>query len=205
MNSSWRQVLEELLNRFFGAFLVALLSPILVVVAVVILIVDGRPLIFAQTRLGFQGKSFRLYKFRTMKVHEDITSVEQANAVTGLAKYLRMSSLDELPQLWNVAKGDMHFVGPRPLREDYRPFYNVEQFRRHEVRPGLTGLAQISGRNSLSWEQKFELDVEYVNTRSFFRDFVILLRTVPAVLLARNIGSGRTTWAEPFRGSGNNP
>ena len=200
--SPLRQELEDIVNRFFGFWFLALLSPILVLVAVVILIDDGRPVMFAQTRLGLHGKPFRLYKFRTMKVHDDRKSEGQASDVTRSGNSLRRLSLDELPQLWNIAKGDMYFVGPRPLLEEYRKRYNLQQFRRHEVRPGLTGLAQVSGRNSLTWEQKFELDVEYVNTRSFFRDFVILLRTVPAVLSARHIGADGTTWAKPFRDSG---
>lgn len=204
MTASWRRVLDDFINRFFGVMLLGLLSPIFVVIAAVVIIVDGRPVVFAHTRLGLQGTPFLLYKFRTMIVPDDVQSVGRANEVTRLGKYLRILSLDELPQLWNIAKGDMYFVGPRPLLEEYRHRYSAEQFRRHEVRPGLTGLAQISGRNSLTWEQKFELDVEYVNTRSFFRDFVILLRTVPAVLFARNIGAVGKTWAEPFRGSGQN-
>ena len=201
VTSSWRQVLENLTNRFIAILLGALLSPLLALVAAAILIVDGRPVMFAQTRLGLHGVPFRLYKFRTMKVHDDRKSGGQTNNETRLGKNLRRLSLDELPQLWNIAKSDMYFVGPRPLLEEYRNLYSPEQFRRHEVRPGLTGLAQVSGRNSLTWEQKFDLDVEYVNSRSFLGDLVILLRTVPVVLRRRSIGASGKTWADPFRGS----
>jgi lipopolysaccharide/colanic/teichoic acid biosynthesis glycosyltransferase len=191
---------ENFGNSLLAGIFLILLSPVLLALALTVLIFDGRPVLFTQRRLGFQGKIFRLHKFRTMKHKGDSNLDGEEKEVTALGKYLRILSLDELPQLWNVMSGDMHFVGPRPLPEDYRPLFSAEQFRRHEVRPGITGLAQISGRNSLTWEEKFELDVEYVDTKSALGDLVIVMRTVPAVFFARNIGSGRTTLGEPFRG-----
>lgn len=191
---------ERFANFFLASTLLVLLFPVLLTVALLVLVFDGRPVFFTQRRIGFQGKTFALNKFRTMKVQGNADCLETANEVTALGKHLRILSVDELPQLWNVVKGDMNLVGPRPLPEEYRNRYSAEQFRRHEVRPGLTGLAQISGRNSLSWEEKFRLDVEYVDTKSSVGDLVILMRTVPAVFFAGNIGTGGTTWAEPFRG-----
>lgn len=191
---------ERFANFFLASTLLVLLFPVLLTVALLVLVFDGRPVFFTQRRIGFQGKTFALNKFRTMKVQGNPDCPETVNEVTALGKHLRILSVDELPQLWNVVKGDMNFVGPRPLLEEYRNRYSDEQFRRHEVRPGLTGLAQIRGRNSLSWEEKFRLDVEYVNTRSVAGDLAILMWTVPAVFFARNIGSSDATWAEPFRG-----
>lgn len=189
------------LNFFFGSIFLVLLSPVFITVALAVLVFDGRPVIFTQRRLGLGGKPFRLYKFRTMKVQLDSRGLAKATDVTAVGRYLRILSLDEMPQLWNVITGDMNFVGPRPLLEAYRHLYNNEQFRRHEVRPGITGLAQINGRNSLTWEEKFELDLEYVDTRSVVGDLVILVRTVPAVFCFRNLAAGEETWVEPFRGS----
>lgn len=195
-----RPVFVNLGNAFLATFFLILLSPVFLGVALAVLIFDGRPVLFTQQRIGLQGKTFRLYKFRTMEQNANSKLSGKQNEVTAFGKYLRILSLDELPQLWNVMRGDMSFVGPRPLPEDYRPHFSAEQFRRHEVRPGITGLAQISGRNSLSWEEKFQLDIEYVNTKSAVGDLLILMRTVPTVFFARNIGSGGTTWAEPLRG-----
>ena len=196
-----RPFLEVSLNRFFGALLLLMLSPFLLVIALIILSVDGRPVLFVQKRLGLNGTPFLLYKFRTMKLHSDGKGEERSTGVTRLGRWLRTMSLDEFPQLWNVAKGEMNFVGPRPLLEEYRHLYSAEQFKRHAVRPGLTGLAQIRGRNSLTWEQKFELDLEYIRTKTLLGDLSILMKTVPVILLARNIGSEEKLWASRFLGS----
>lgn len=193
--------LENFVNFFFAGIFLLVLSPVLLTVGLAVLIFDGRPILFTQSRLGLQGKPFRLYKFRTMKLQRDSEFSAKEHEPTALGKYLRISSLDELTQLWNVMKRDMNFVGPRPLLEAYRNLYSGQQFKRHEVRPGLTGLAQVSGRASLTWEEKFELDVEYVNTKSAVGDLVILMRTVPAVLSPANIAAGEKIGVKPFRGS----
>ena len=163
------------------------------VVAAVILIVDGRPVFFRQLRAGRGGRPFTMYKFRTMREGEG----SDAERLTGLGAFLRKVSLDELPQLWNVIKGDMSFVGPRPLPVRYLPRYSAFQSRRHEVRPGITGWAQVNGRNSLSWEEKFRYDVEYVDSRSFLMDLRIIVMTVSRVLRPSGIShEGETTMTE---------
>jgi sugar transferase EpsL len=160
------------------------LSPVIAVVAVLVRLRLGSPVIFRQTRPGLRGRPFTIYKFRTMLDTRDengalLPSVARTPA---FGQRLRALSLDELPELWNVIKGDMSLVGPRPLMTAYLPRYNAEQARRHDVRPGITGLAQISGRNAISWEEKFALDVQYVDTHDLPMDVAILTRTIGAVL-----------------------
>jgi lipopolysaccharide/colanic/teichoic acid biosynthesis glycosyltransferase len=164
------------------------------VVAAVILIVDGRPVFFRQLRAGRGGRPFTMYKFRTMREGEG----SDAERLTGLGGFLRKVSLDELPQLWNVIKGDMSFVGPRPLPVRYLPRYSAFQSRRHEVRPGITGWAQVNGRNSLTWAEKFSYDIEYVRRRSLKFDILILALTVAKVLFpGRGIShEGEATMSE---------
>ncbi len=186
---------------FVGALTALLLfAPLLVVVGFVVFVTLGRPVIFAQQRPGRGGKPFTLYKFRTMIDEATSSNLETEKArVTPVGRLLRTLSLDELPQLWNIVRGDMSFVGPGPLLMQYLPLYNERQFRRHEVRPGLSGLAQISGRNQLTWEEKFELDVTYVETRSFGLDALILLKSLGVVMSRRGINPEGTGWVEPFR------
>ena len=168
-------------------------APVQAVVAVVVRVAHGRPVLFRQKRPGLHGEVFELVKFRTMR-HVDSTHVTDAERLTRVGRFLRSTSLDELPTLWNVLKGDMSLVGPRPLLVEYLPRYSPEHARRHEVRPGVTGLAQVSGRNSLDWDDRLALDVEYVNRRSIALDLQILLRTVTAVLSRRGIsGVGEAT------------
>ena len=175
-------------------------APVQLVAAGVVLAVHGRPVLFRQPRPGRDGVVFELVKFRTMR-HPDATHVTDAERLTSVGRFLRSTSLDELPTLWNVLKGDMSLVGPRPLLVEYLPRYSPEQARRHEVRPGVTGLAQVSGRNGVAWEDKFALDVEYVDTRSLTLDLEILLRTVRSVLGRRGIsGEGEATMSV-FMGS----
>lgn len=160
----------------------------------------GSPVLFRQPRPGKDGVVFELVKFRTMR-HVDAAHSTDAQRLTSLGRFLRSTSLDELPTLWNVVKGDMSLVGPRPLLVEYLPRYTAEQARRHEVRPGVTGLAQVSGRNAISWEEKFALDVEYVDRRSMTFDLAILGRTVWSVLSRRGIsGEGEATMGL-FRGA----
>jgi len=175
-------------------------APVQLVTAGVVLVAHGRPVLFRQPRPGRDGVVFELVKFRTMR-HPDVTHVTDADRLTPVGRFLRSTSLDELPTLWNVLKGDMSLVGPRPLLVEYLPRYSPEQARRHEVRPGVTGLAQVSGRNGLSWEEKFALGVEYVERRSLRLDLEILLRTVRSVIRRQGIsGEGEATMSM-FTGS----
>ncbi|NAO58623.1 sugar transferase [Vibrio cholerae] len=164
-----------------------LLSPIIALVAWRIRKNLGSPVLFRQTRPGLDGKPFEMVKFRTMKdaVDEQGNPLPDSERMTPFGDKLRNSSLDELPELWNVLKGEMSLVGPRPLLMQYLPLYSKEQARRHEVRPGVTGWAQINGRNAISWEEKFKLDVWYVDNQSLFLDVKILFATVKKVLLKR--------------------
>lgn len=185
-----------------GSLLLVLSLPIQAVIALVIRIQLGSPILFRQDRPGRDGKIFRLMKFRTMR-HPRLNEGQESDGarIVPLGKRLRSLSLDELPTLLNVVRGEMSLVGPRPLLVPYLDRYTTEQARRHEVRPGITGLAQVSGRNALSWEEKFRLDVEYVDSRSLNLDFQILLRTLAPVLRRRGINAdGISTMAE-FKGS----
>lgn len=178
-------------------------APIQLATAVVVLITHGRPILFRQRRPGKDGVVFEMVKFRTM-LESDATHTTDADRLTKTGKFLRATSLDELPSLWNVFKGDMSLVGPRPLLESYLEHYSPEQSRRHEVRPGVTGLAQVKGRNSISWDERLKLDVEYVDRRSLKLDFEILLDTGIAVFKREGINhSGHATMPK-FTGSVNN-
>ncbi|MDP4546854.1 sugar transferase [Marinobacter sp. MDS2] len=184
-----------------GALLV--LFPLLMILAVVVASKLGRPVLFSQSRPGLGGKPFRMVKFRTMTDQRDANGelLPDSERMTGFGRFLRSTSLDELPELWNVLKGDMSLVGPRPLLMSYLSLYSEEQYRRHDVRPGVTGWAQINGRNAISWEEKFKLDVWYVDHRSFWLDLKILFLTVKKVLVRDGIsGEGEVTMA-PFTGS----
>ena len=171
---------------FFSVVGLILASPVIAGVAFVVLAVHGRPVVFRQPRPGLGGKVFDILKFRTM-VEPDGERVTDGQRLTRLGRFLRASSLDELPSLWNVMCGDMSFVGPRPLIVEYLDLYTPEQARRHEVRPGITGLAQVKGRNDLEWADRFRIDVEYVDGRCPRLDFSILLQTVHTVVGRRGI------------------
>jgi lipopolysaccharide/colanic/teichoic acid biosynthesis glycosyltransferase len=167
-----------------------------VVVAVFSVMTQGLPVLFRQERAGKGGQPFMMIKFRTMRSGEG----SDGERLTRFGRFLRSTSLDELPELWNVIKGDMSLVGPRPLPVRYLPRYSPEQSRRHEVRPGITGWAQVNGRNSISWEQKFRFDVEYVDNRSFFFDLKILFLTVAQVFLRKGISHEGSDTMEEFTG-----
>ena len=160
------------------------MAPVIILVAVLVRLKLGAPLFFKQVRPGLNGKVFNIYKFRTMTNERDKNSVLKPDSVrlTKFGKFLRSTSLDELPGLWNVLKGDMSLVGPRPLLVEYLPLYSEKQSRRHEVRPGITGWAQVNGRNAISWDEKFDLDVWYVDNQSFWLDIKILWLTVQKVI-----------------------
>jgi lipopolysaccharide/colanic/teichoic acid biosynthesis glycosyltransferase len=180
-----------------------LLSPLMGAEALAVRIKLGSPVIFAQERPGLNGKIFRLYKFRTMTDGRDEKGelLPDAQRLTPFGRMLRATSLDELPELVNILKGDMSVVGPRPLLVRYLPLYNARQARRHEVRPGLTGLAQIRGRNSISWEERFEWDVSYVDDISFLGDWKIIFSTLLMVLKREGISSETSETMEEFRGT----
>ena len=175
------------------------LSPLIFVLSILVLIKHGAPIFFTQDRPGLGGKVFRLYKFRSMndKRSKNGTLLPDSQRLTKFGKFLRSTSLDELPELYNVFRGDMSLVGPRPLLVQYLPLYSSEQARRHAMRPGITGWAQVHGRNALSWPEKFKLDVWYVDHWSLLLDLRILLKTVTAVLRREGIGEG----TEPFTGN----
>jgi lipopolysaccharide/colanic/teichoic acid biosynthesis glycosyltransferase len=191
------------LKRFFDfaiAFVaLVLLSPVIALVALAVRLRLGRPVLFVQERPGLAGRPFRLIKFRTLLPASDAAASPDRDAerMTPFGRFLRSTSLDELPELWNVVRGDMSLVGPRPLLMHYLEHYTPEQMRRHEVRPGITGWAQVNGRNAISWEDKFALDVWYVDNRSFLLDLRILLRTLGDVIFRRGISAeGSATMPE---------
>lgn len=175
----------------------------LLVVAVLVRVFLGSPVLFRQTRPGRDSKPFEMVKFRTMTDEPDSNGVllPDANRLTAFGGFLRSTSLDELPGLWSVLKGDMSLVGPRPLLMEYLPLYSREQARRHDVRPGVTGWAQVNGRNSLSWEEKFELDVWYVDSQSVFLDLKILLMTIGRVIKKNDVVQEGQATMEKFRGN----
>ena len=170
----------DLLLSIFGLLV---FSPLLLVLSIFIVIIDGFPIFFIQTRLGKNKVPFNIIKFRTMKLGESINSKDDQKRQTALGKLLRRTSLDELPVLINVIQGNMSLVGPRPLLIKYKDRFSSFQDRRHEVLPGITGLAQIKGRNQISWEDKFNYDIEYIDQRTFMLDIIILVKTIGLVLL----------------------
>ncbi len=179
------------------------LSPVLLIVAILVRVKLGSPIIFKQERPGLNGKIFKMYKFRTMTDDRDEAGELMPDRIrlTILGKFLRTTSLDELPELWNIIRGDMAIIGPRPLLIEYLQFYNENQKRRHEVKPGLSGLAQVNGRNAISWEDKFLLDIKYVDNVSFIGDWRIILLTIKKVFVREGISSDTSVTMEPFSGT----
>ncbi|NHC34200.1 sugar transferase [Scytonema millei] len=199
------RLVKLLLDRFVAAIALIILSPIVICVAIAIYFRMGSPVVFTQPRPGKEGKIFNFYKFRTMTDEQDAQGnlLPDEQRLTTFGQFLRQTSLDELPQLWNVLKGDMSFIGPRPLLVKYLDRYTTEQARRHEVKPGITGLAQINGRNAITWEEKFVLDVWYVDNWSLWLDLKILFLTVFKVLQQEGINQEGYTTSEEFKGQGN--
>jgi lipopolysaccharide/colanic/teichoic acid biosynthesis glycosyltransferase len=181
---------------------IVLLSPLIGLLSLLVRVFLGSPVLFRQTRPGLSGKSFELVKFRTMTDRRDQNRdlLPDVERLTSFGTFLRSTSLDELPELWNVVRAEMSLVGPRPLLVEYLPLYSPVQVRRHEVRPGVTGLAQVRGRNELSWEEKFKLDVWYVDHRSFRLDCAILFWTVRSVLHREGIAAEGNVTMPPFTG-----
>ncbi len=198
-------MLKRVIDIIGSLFALIIFSPIVAFVALRVARTMGRPVIFRQLRSGLDGQAFEMIKFRSMKnaVDEHGKPLPDEERITPFGHFLRNSSLDELPELWNVLKGDMSLVGPRPLLMEYLPLYTPEQNRRHDVKPGITGWAQVNGRNAISWEEKFNLDVWYVENRSFWLDCKIIIQTVKTVFAREGISANEHVTMPPFRGSNN--
>ena len=197
------KMLKRLIDIAASSAALVALSPVLAVTAYKVKKDLGSPVLFKQTRPGLNGKPFEMIKFRTMKdaTDSDGNLLPDSERLTPFGQKLRSTSIDELPELWNVLKGDMSLVGPRPLLMEYLPLYNSEQARRHNVRPGVTGYAQVNGRNAISWEQKFALDTWYVDNQSLWLDFKILAKTVKQVLIKDGISAEGEATMSKFTGS----
>lgn len=199
----YRKYGKRILDIIFSAFGIALLSPLYIFLAALVGVKLGRPVLFSQERPGKNEKLFKLYKFRTMTNERDKNGnlLEDKDRLTRFGRLLRATSLDELPELFNILKGDMSLVGPRPLLAEYLPLYNESQKKRHTVEPGLTGLAQVNGRNSLSWEERFRLDVQYIETISLKQDAAIIWKTLKKVVQREGIHSETSATMEDFKGT----
>lgn len=197
------QLVKSVCDRIFAAFALVVFSPFILLVAIAIYLRMGRPIVFAQPRPGKDGRIFTFYKFRTMTNDCDANGnlLSDQERLTAIGQFLRKTSLDELPQLLNVLKGDMSFVGPRPLMVEYLVRYSPEQARRHDVMPGITGWAQINGRNTISWQEKFKLDVWYVDNWSLWLDLKILFLTVWKVVKKEGISQANHATMEDFMGN----
>jgi len=192
--------LFDLILSFIGLLF---LLPIIILIVLLVRLKLGSPVFFKQARPGLNGEIFNMYKFRTMTNECDKSGVllSDKDRLTKFGKFLRLTSLDELPELWNVLKGDMSLVGPRPLLVEYLSLYSERQFRRHEVKPGITGWAQVNGRNAISWDEKFELDVWYVDNQSIWLDIKILWMTVKKVIMRDGISQKNHVTMDKFKGS----
>ena len=198
----YEKYVKRIIDFFLALFALTILLPIMGVVAIFVRVKLGSPVIFTQERPGQDEKVFKMYKFRTMTDARDEEGelLLDELRLTRFGKILRSTSLDELPELWNIVKGDMAIVGPRPLLVRYLPRYNERQRHRHDVRPGFTGLAQVNGRNAITWEEKFEWDVKYTQNISFFKDVNIILKTITTVLSRDGINSTTSVTMEEFKG-----
>ena len=199
----YKKYIKRILDFICSLVAIIILSPIFLILWILVKIKLGTPVLFKQERPGLNEKVFTLYKFRTMTDEKDENGklLSDEERLTKFGKILRSTSLDEIPELFNILKGDMSIVGPRPLLVKYLPLYNENQKHRHDVRPGLTGLAQINGRNSITWEEKFEYDIEYVNNISFFEDVKIVLKTFIKVFRRDGITQENNVTMDAFMGS----
>ncbi len=196
------KVFKPLLDKIAAFLLIVLFLPVYMIVAILVYLKMGRPVIFTQNRPGYKGKIFKIYKFRTMTNEKDENGnlLSDEKRLKKAGKIIRSLSLDELPQLFNILKGDMSFVGPRPLLVEYLPLYNKEQQKRHDVKPGITGWAQVNGRNAISWKKKFKYDVEYVDKQSFLFDMKIVWMTILKVFKKEGISQNGKATMEKFNG-----
>jgi len=201
--SFYEKYFKRLLDFMLSLMAILMLSPILLIVAILVRLKLGSPILFTQERPGKNEKIFKMYKFRSMTsdVDEEGNLLSDKIRLTKFGKALRSTSLDELPGLFNILKGDMSIIGPRPLLVDYLPLYSAEQKRRHNVRPGLSGLAQVNGRNAISWEERFAYDVQYVDNVSFWGDIKIILLTIKKVFIREGINSDTSATMEVFKGN----
>lgn len=197
--------MKRVFDLVFSTIGLIVFAPVLLIVSVLVFFKMGRPVVFSQIRPGKKAKPFKMFKFRTMTNVYDVNGQLLSDSVrlTKFGGFLRASSLDELPELWNVIKGEMSLVGPRPLLMEYVPLYNHEQYRRHEVQPGITGWAQVNGRNAISWEDKFKLDVWYVDHQSIWLDAKIILLTIKKVFLKDGISADGEATMPKFTGTMN--
>jgi len=195
--------MKRLFDFIIALLLIIFTLPVMGLIAILILITMGRPIIFKQQRPGLEGKPFFIHKFRTMSSEQDEEGalLEDKYRSTWFGKLLRKLSLDELPQLFNVLRGDLSIVGPRPLLMEYLPLYSITQARRHEVPPGITGWAQVNGRNAVSWEDRFELDVWYVDHHSFYLDLKIIIMTMIKVIKREGVSQAGHATMSKFRGT----
>lgn len=202
--TGYSRLVKSMLDRLVAAIALLFFSPMLLIMAIAIYLRMGSPVFFSQPRPGKDGRIFTFYKFRTMTGDRNSEGnlLPDEQRLTAFGQFLRKTSLDELPQLWNVFKGDMSFVGPRPLLVQYLELYNPEQARRHEVKPGITGWVQVNGRNTLSWEEKFQLDVWYVEHWSLWLDLKILFLTIIKVVLREGISQEGYATMPEFTGKG---
>lgn len=199
----YKKFLKRLFDFIISLFLLILISPIFFLTYIVVRICIGSPVVFKQKRPGKNEKIFTIYKFRTMTNQKDVSGklLADEDRLLPIGKFIRKSSIDELPQLINVLKGEMSFIGPRPLLVDYLPLYTEKQKNRHLIRPGITGLAQVNGRNAISWEEKFEYDIYYSENLNFMLDVKILILTIKKVFLSEDINQKDKATAERFNGS----
>lgn len=204
--SFYRKYIKRLLDILLSGIALVFLCPIFIFVAILVRVKLGSPVIFKQLRPGKNEKVFPMYKFRTMTDEKDSDGnlLPDEIRLTKFGKLLRSTSLDELPELWNIIKGDMSIVGPRPLLVDYLPLYNFKQKKRHSVKPGLTGLAQVNGRNAISWEEKFNLDCKYVENVTFVEDMKIFFLTIKKVFVREGISAEEHVTIEKFEGNSKN-
>ena len=198
----YRKYIKRPMDFVLSLVAIIILSPLLLVVAILVRIKLGSPVIFRQDRPGLNEKIFTMYKFRTMTDEKDETGelLPDSKRLTKFGRTLRSTSLDELPELFNILKGDMSVVGPRPLLIEYLPLYNAHQKRRHESKPGLSGYAQINGRNAIDWENKFDMDVEYVDNIRFVEDWKIIFKTIVKVFSRDGINADNSVTMECFKG-----
>ena len=199
----YQNLFKPIFDLFFSVLILILLFPVIVVLWLLVFMKLGSPVLFSQVRPGKNERLFKLYKFRTMTWQLDSKGelLPDADRLNSFGKFLRKTSLDELPQLFNVIKGDISLVGPRPLLVEYLPLYNDFQKKRHLVKPGITGLAQVNGRNAIPWEEKFTYDIHYVENISFFLDLKIIIKTLFKVLKRSGVNDERGTTMDKFKGS----